>query len=406
MGHSRVRTIQILNKIIYKKVDYQDGKQAASLNQIIFCETSCKDNDDVTRINQEEQEKWIKRREKEFKQENKQIPLQFSYILGKIIQKQGYDVIYNPEIDCDDLLANLAFHDNGVVISQDKDMFRYQGQKKGKNYDFLSHQNTPFRTLSQFKLTVFNIIDKNYFDSRLEEIQNLDQNQFPQRIQVNKKKSIQTRRIDEKKADFTTFDQQDPFIYEMKNFEKQYFGVGSSLCKKYGNIYKHTQEIRQALYYELGIQNPKTEIIIEWDQQQQTQVWSEYIVTPQKNQQILDNFLHYLIENKKFVSFYAGISQEEYYQTQHHNINIYIISLLYYCIYKKISIVDFDNEQILRIQIPKFNQNLNYADLDPLQILKLSPQIYDYSNRQVQNLSEEYIQINQIEQQFKSQLIL
>lgn len=48
---------------------------------------------------------------------------------------------------------------------------------------------------------------------------------------------------------------------------KRYFGVGSSLNKRYGNPYYHLKDLRSAMYYKFGVKIPVQEIIIVYNEE-------------------------------------------------------------------------------------------------------------------------------------------
>ena len=50
-------------------------------------------------------------------------------LLGMMLSRAGVEVVYSAEADNDDTIASHAQADGAAILSQDKDMFRYNGRK-------------------------------------------------------------------------------------------------------------------------------------------------------------------------------------------------------------------------------------------------------------------------------------
>ncbi|KRX01425.1 hypothetical protein PPERSA_01328 [Pseudocohnilembus persalinus] len=336
---------------------------------------------DVVRVNEEEQEKWKSRREREFLQENKGLPVCFNHIIAKCLEKNGFEVGYSPDIDCDDLLANLAFYNYGAVMSRDNDMLRYIGFDGQYQYDFFQEYQ-PFKIIKEFYPQYYQVqpqVNKKLFFTK----QDYHQREIRFSVAAKDKgesqyeiKRVPTRKISKNQLKFTTFKQYDPNNYQMKNINPLQFGVGSSLCKQFGNIYKHLQELRQALYYEIGMKKVKIEEIIEPNEKKDNFIWKTYKIEPKCNSNILKYFLKYIIDKNLFVKIPQGVSELQYYKIQQYNVDLYITGLMYHCQATRKSIAD-EEFSILKIKIPKFEQKCNYENQSPLQPLNLSQELFE-----------------------------
>ena len=69
--------------------------------------------------------KWYKRREEEMFKERKKVSLGVDIFLAESFQKHGIRVMRPLGADADDVLAALAVATSGIVLSKDRDFFRY-----------------------------------------------------------------------------------------------------------------------------------------------------------------------------------------------------------------------------------------------------------------------------------------
>lgn len=72
-------------------------------------------------------QKWKTRREAEIRHGKKEVPQGFAVLLGDLFRMHGVEVLFSGECDNDDTLAFHAHHDRAVLLSGDKDFFRYVG---------------------------------------------------------------------------------------------------------------------------------------------------------------------------------------------------------------------------------------------------------------------------------------
>jgi predicted nucleic acid-binding protein len=76
---------------------------------------------------------WTNRRAEEVRNGKKFLPNNWSVIFGDMFVEEGISVAYSLHSDLDDLLAHAAHHhgEGAVVLSQDKDFFRYRSPSGG-----------------------------------------------------------------------------------------------------------------------------------------------------------------------------------------------------------------------------------------------------------------------------------
>ncbi|KRX08047.1 hypothetical protein PPERSA_06225 [Pseudocohnilembus persalinus] len=339
---------------------------------------------DFIKVSQEDKEKYITRSEMDFFS-GSVIPVYLNYVLAHLLLKEGYPVIFSEDIDCDDLIANLAFHNNGVIVSQDKDYFRYTGIKNGEKHSFFQGAKQPYRTVEKFHLSVFNIKDRTYIDERIQRIWLNKQPFMQKKLILSEKREIQVKQIQPQLQTYNSYKEKDPLIYEIIILKIQYFRPNSSIGKIYGNISLLTQKIRQALYFELGISESKIEFISEYDQKNDCVVWKEYEVWPKENKEIIDNFLRFLIENKCFIQMPENVDEQFFVYIQQFNINLYIKSLLYFCIANQVPLIEFENGSIFNIKMQSFKDGQDYSKMDPLEILNLPQNMYNYKTKEIKN---------------------
>jgi hypothetical protein len=95
-------------------------------------------------------QKWKTRREKEVKKGMKKVPQGFAILLGDMFRSCDIEVLYSDELDNDDTLACYAHADEAILLSGDKDFFRYTDAKYVV-YDGCHVTKDLFLVLSQFR---------------------------------------------------------------------------------------------------------------------------------------------------------------------------------------------------------------------------------------------------------------
>ena len=74
--------------------------------------------------------KFKRRREKAIEKCERRVPYNFHTFIGEAFQKAGAEVLYSVE-DNDDTLATYAHEHNALIMSNDKDYFRYEPKVPG-----------------------------------------------------------------------------------------------------------------------------------------------------------------------------------------------------------------------------------------------------------------------------------
>lgn len=77
----------------------------------------------------EANQKWKKRREDEVKKGEKKVPRGFAILLGDMFISSVVEVLFSDEKNNDDTLASYAHRDKAILLSGDKDFFRYINAK-------------------------------------------------------------------------------------------------------------------------------------------------------------------------------------------------------------------------------------------------------------------------------------
>lgn len=80
---------------------------------------------DETAMSQEAVQKWMRRRARELSTDERFMPLGIDALYAEAFQQAGVQVFRPTDADADDVLASLAAHHAGSVVSMDRDFFRY-----------------------------------------------------------------------------------------------------------------------------------------------------------------------------------------------------------------------------------------------------------------------------------------
>ena len=106
-----------LNKLQRNVKDFVNAANATGIRLTVVA-------DDVSK-SAEALSKWYKRREREMRTENRNMPLRIDFFLTEAFESHGVRVLRPHNVDADDLLAALASNTGGIVLSTDRDFFRY-----------------------------------------------------------------------------------------------------------------------------------------------------------------------------------------------------------------------------------------------------------------------------------------
>lgn len=82
---------------------------------------------DHSNSTEEADAKWRSRREDDIKGGRREVPIKLSTFLGDMFRKENIPLHYSDGTDNDDTLAAFAEIDGAIVLSGDKDFFRYEG---------------------------------------------------------------------------------------------------------------------------------------------------------------------------------------------------------------------------------------------------------------------------------------
>lgn len=105
---------------------------------------------DDSNPSEEATKKWKTRREKEVRKGKKEVPQGYAILLGDMFTSCGIEVLYSDELDNDDTLAFYAHADEAILLSGDKDFFRYIDAKYVV-YDVYSVTKNHALVLSQIR---------------------------------------------------------------------------------------------------------------------------------------------------------------------------------------------------------------------------------------------------------------
>mgnify|MGYP001335462697 FL=1 len=199
----------------------------------------------------EAKRKWESRREKEVKNEKREMPQGMNTLLGDAFRLNGIEVLYSFEEDNDDTLAAYAQRDNADILSGDRDFFRYIGLTSKIYEDF-------------------KVVKK---ELKLKELK-------PNNKVVSKRNLISPPP--------KTMDK-DPTLLELSQGIYRR-GAPSPLVKLLGNPHVVARPLRQALYSRKNISGPVTEIFPVWDGKDNKVIWTEDKVTADKS---LDELLDF-----------------------------------------------------------------------------------------------------------------
>ena len=81
---------------------------------------------DYSNSTEEATEKWRSRRERDIRSGRRGVPIKFSVLLGDMFRSEGISLHYSNGTDNDDTLAAFAEIDGAIILSGDKDFFRYE----------------------------------------------------------------------------------------------------------------------------------------------------------------------------------------------------------------------------------------------------------------------------------------
>ncbi|KAJ3024370.1 hypothetical protein HKX48_000046 [Thoreauomyces humboldtii] len=199
---------------------------------------------DNTSPSEEARRKWKKRRVEEITKEKRNVPLNVSILVGDMFSRYGVAVLFSSTHDNDDTLCLHAQVDGASVLSNDQDMFRYEGA----TYD------------------VYGNFELDYDNQMLVLHQSARKRRGPadRSLSLNPPPSVVRAPAD---------------YYQLKN-DKQYTrGAASALVKKLGNLHASLRPLRQALYARLGFERI-TEVIPFWDKEAGCVTWEQAAVQP------------------------------------------------------------------------------------------------------------------------------
>ena len=198
---------------------------------------------DAKRSSDETNAKWIKRREDECRDGTKKgVSHCWSILLGDIFRECGIEVLYSL-YDCDDTIATYANVHNGVVLSSDKDYYRYT-----------KHSYTIY---SSFE------IDDNCIRFILQNPPALPREPLPLFNSCYPTVPLHP-----------TADE----VWETHHYLR---GVPSPYTREYGNPHGYFENVRKHLYYINGLRSAVTEEYPEYDENQNIVVWKKKMVMPQ-----------------------------------------------------------------------------------------------------------------------------
>ncbi len=168
------------------------------------------------------------------------VPPGLAILYGDMFKDLSVNVHYS-ELDNDDTIAAFAERDGGVVLSGDKDYYRYS--------------NAKFPIYSDFEIVKgrLQLIPSEYF-----------RHPKPRKL------------LDPLPITHYNY----PTINRLKETGEFVKGCPSSLTKYTGNLHVLCRPIRQAFYYRIGINRTVTESFIEWNPEKQDTYWSKDLVEP------------------------------------------------------------------------------------------------------------------------------
>ena len=202
---------------------------------------------DLVQDSQEANKKWFDRRRRETLQGIMDVPQGLSTIMTDAFSQ--VDVITSLQYDNDDVLASMAQRDGALVLSRDKDFFRYK--------------ESSFEIYSDFTILSSSSSDDTNGNNR--------SNNRLVLIPCNKNTVVAKDRVllsGKELEKSLLVNAANVKVSAMKTNKIYKRGTGSPLIKELGNPHIIIRPLRQALYARLGITEPIKEIFPVWREHQ------------------------------------------------------------------------------------------------------------------------------------------
>lgn len=203
---------------------------------------------DAEHMSYETIHKWTKRREADVRKEWNTLPAKAGYLLGMYFRWCKVPVHYSFEADNDDTIAAYAQYYQGVVLSADRDFFRYRNREYDVYSDFIVTSSETIRLIPHK-------IEKRKTGCGLRDI--LDY--LPETLGENHTKNL-----------IKTSWHQDIRM-----------GCPTQMVKTLGNPYLALRPLRQAIYYKFWIKEKK-EYIPFWNEEFDKVEWDITVVNENK----------------------------------------------------------------------------------------------------------------------------
>ena len=211
---------------------------------------------DGDNVSKEALTKWTTRRKTDVRKESNTLPAKAGFFLGMFFRRCRVEVHYSFEEDNDDTIAAYAQHYQAVVLSADRDFFRY----RNRNYEvYCDFEYTSSGTLR----LIPNKVEKRKPGCKLRDICS----PLPKTIKQN----------------YSKFRMKLPGNVDLR------MGCPTQLVKSLGNPHLALRPLRQAAYYRFRIEK-KIEYIPYWDQEYEEVGWDVSEVKPDKKyMKLLEN---------------------------------------------------------------------------------------------------------------------
>jgi len=245
-----------LNKSFKKVKRFVNDVHKQNKDLIVFIDGSAETDETLN--------KWKSRRVKEIIQGKKFVPHAWATLLGDMFKKCNIEVHYSVN-DCDDTIAYYAYHNKCNILSRDRDFYRYYIDENNHNIYRIYHE------------IGYDNNNRIIFNERPADDRHT-KNVFPIKI-----------------GPLLETTNKNPFLINIDKRKEYLRGVPTNNVKGRGNPHIFFTKFRKAIYYNLGYREPIKEILPYYDDETKSVKWTNNIVTPTENNEIINSPEQYII---------------------------------------------------------------------------------------------------------------
>jgi hypothetical protein len=245
-----------LNKSFIKVQGFVNDVHKDKKELIVFIDGSAETDETLN--------KWKSRRVREITHGKKFVPHAWATLLGDMFKKCNIEIHYSVN-DCDDTIANYAYHNKCSILSRDRDFYRYYIDDNNHNIYRIYHE------------IGYDNNNRIIFNERPAD-------------ERHTKKHVLSKKV----GPLLETTDKNPFLINIDERQEYLRGVPTNNVKGRGNPHILFEEFRSAIYYNLGYRESVKEILPYYDDEIKSVKWTNNIVIPTENNEIINTPEQYI----------------------------------------------------------------------------------------------------------------